>query len=109
MLALQIGAQDCHHIQKGAHTGDISAAMIADTGATYVMVGHSERRADHNETDAFVRQKALAAQGAGLCPIICIGETLEERESGEAQQGDTRTAYWISGHRSEILLFCYCL
>ena len=81
---LQIGAQDCHHIQKGAHTGDISAAMIADTGATYVIVGHSERRADHNETDALVRQKALAAQGAGLCPIICIGETLEERESGQA-------------------------
>ncbi|NCW16629.1 MAG: triose-phosphate isomerase, partial [Rhodobacteraceae bacterium] len=54
---LQIGAQDCHHIQKGAHTGDISAAMVADTGATYVIVGHSERRADHNETDALVRQK----------------------------------------------------
>ena len=57
---LQIGAQDCHHIQKGAHTGDISAGMIADTGATYVIVGHSERRADHYEIDALVRQKALA-------------------------------------------------
>ncbi len=81
-----IGAQDCHTASHGAHTGDISANMLSDVGASHVIVGHSERRADHNETNAIVREKALAAQLAGLCPIICVGETLSERDSGQTQK-----------------------
>ena len=79
---LSIGAQDCHSSMSGAHTGDISARMIADLGATHVIVGHSERRADHNETDADIAAKARAASAAGLTPIICVGETAEERSEG---------------------------
>ncbi len=78
-----IGAQDCHAEKAGAHTGDISAEMIADTGAKFVIVGHSERRAAHHEDDAGVRAKARAALTAGLVPIICIGETEAERAAGE--------------------------
>lgn len=78
------GGQDCHPKARGAHTGDISAVMLADAGATYVIVGHSERRTDHHEDDALVRSKALAALGAGLTPIICVGETRAEREAGRA-------------------------
>lgn len=78
------GGQDCHTQMSGAHTGDISAAMLADAGARYVIVGHSERRSDHDEDDATVRSKALAAIGAGLIPIICVGETRAEREAGRA-------------------------
>jgi triosephosphate isomerase len=77
-----IGAQDCHSQMSGAYTGDISAQMIADTGARYVIVGHSERRDAHGETDATVRAKAEAAHAAGLAAIICIGETLHDREAG---------------------------
>ncbi len=73
------GGQNCHVMQKGAHTGDISAAMLADAGAQYVIVGHSERRRDHSETDGLVRSKAASAMEAGLIPIICVGETLSER------------------------------
>lgn len=79
---LAIGAQDCHIQPKGAHTGDISAEMLVDLGARYVIVGHSERRAGHGETDAVVAAKASAARRAGLVPIICIGETLDERDAG---------------------------
>ncbi len=79
---LALGGQDCHPDAKGAHTGDISAAMLADAGATHVILGHSERRADHAETDALVRAKVLAAHAAGLIAVICIGETLAQRESG---------------------------
>ena len=79
------GGQDCHAQASGAHTGDISAGMLADAGAQYVIVGHSERRADHGETDAMVRAKAEAALGAGLKPIICVGETEAERDSGQAE------------------------
>lgn len=78
-----IGAQDCHAKASGAHTGDISAEMIADTGATHVIVGHSERRLDHGETDAMVQEKALAARRAGLVAIVCVGETKAEREAGK--------------------------
>jgi triosephosphate isomerase len=78
------GGQDCHPDQGGAHTGDISASMLADAGAGYVIVGHSERRTDHGETDALVRRKAQAALAADLTPIICVGETRAERESGQA-------------------------
>ncbi len=77
--AIAIGAQDCHAEPAGAFTGDISAEMVADTGATYVILGHSERREGHAETDADVAAKTRAAWGAGLTAIICIGETGEDR------------------------------
>ncbi len=80
--ALAIGGQDCHAEAAGAHTGDISAEMLADAGARAVIVGHSERRADHHETDAQVRAKALAAWRAGLIAIVCVGEQRAEREAG---------------------------
>ena len=78
-----IGAQDCHMVSSGAHTGDISANQIADIGATYVIIGHSERRTDHGETSDMIKAKAQAAHKAGLIAIVCIGETLAEREAGE--------------------------
>lgn len=78
------GGQDCHAAANGAHTGDISAQMLADAGAQYVIVGHSERRTNHGETDDLVRQKAAAALSAGLVPIICVGETEAERDAGRA-------------------------
>jgi triosephosphate isomerase len=81
---IQIGAQDCHAKASGAHTGDLSAEMFADLGATAIIVGHSERRADHFETDAIVQQKAQAAWRAGLVAIVCIGETRAQRDAGEA-------------------------
>ncbi len=77
------GGQDCHGKDSGAHTGDISAAMLKDAGASHVIVGHSERRQDHHETDAMVHAKAEAAWRAGLVAIICIGETKDERQLGE--------------------------
>ncbi|HUV32002.1 MAG TPA: triose-phosphate isomerase, partial [Devosiaceae bacterium] len=82
---LAAGAQDCHSEPSGPHTGDISAEMIADCGARFVIVGHSERRAAYVETDEIVRNKALAALRAGLTPIICVGETESERDHGLAQ------------------------
>lgn len=80
---IAIGGQDCHPAESGAHTGDIAAGMLADAGATYVILGHSERRENHGETDALVAAKAEQANAAGLAAIICIGETLAQRESGE--------------------------
>jgi triosephosphate isomerase len=80
--ALQVGGQDCHAAPFGAHTGDISAEMLKDAGATAVIVGHSERRADHGETSAHVRAKAVAAHRAGLAAIVCVGETAGERAAG---------------------------
>ncbi|MEQ8934717.1 MAG: triose-phosphate isomerase [Amphiplicatus sp.] len=79
------GGQDCHAAANGAHTGDISAEMLKDAGASFVIVGHSERRADHGENDAEVKAKAEAALRAGLTPIICVGETRDEREAGKAE------------------------
>ena len=79
-----VGAQDCHHEDGGAHTGDISAAMIADAGAKFVILGHSERRTGHSESDALVRAKAQAALAAGLRIIMCCGESAETRDSGKA-------------------------
>jgi triosephosphate isomerase len=76
------GGEDCHPKESGAHTGDISAEMLKDAGATHVIVGHSERRADHGEDDATVQAKASAAWRAGLVAIVCIGETRAEREAG---------------------------
>ncbi len=78
-----IGAQDCHPAPSGAHTGDISAEMVADTGAAAIIVGHSERRADHGESDAVVRSKAEAAWRARLVAIVCVGETQAERDAGQ--------------------------
>jgi triosephosphate isomerase len=79
-----IGAQDCHAQPAGAFTGDVSAEMLRDAGATAVIVGHSERRIGHRETDADVRAKALAAHRAGLMPIVCVGESRAERDDGRA-------------------------
>lgn len=81
---VKVGGQDCHANESGAHTGDISAEILADAGAGSVIVGHSERRADHGETDQTVHDKALAAWRAGLLAIICVGETEGERKSGDA-------------------------
>ena len=81
---LQIGGETCHANESGAHTGDVSAEMLADAGASYVIVGHSERRADHGETDEIVASQAAAALRAGITPIICVGETAAERDSGKA-------------------------
>jgi len=81
-----IGAQDCHAERSGAHTGDISAEMLADAGARAVIVGHSERRADHHETDVQVRAKAQAVWRAGLIAIVCVGEQRAEREAGKTLQ-----------------------
>lgn len=81
---LVIGAQDCHAAANGAHTGDIAAEMVADAGGTAVIVGHSERRADHGEDDATVRAKAEAAWRAGLLAILCVGETEDERKADKA-------------------------
>jgi len=82
--ALMIGAQDCHAKASGANTGDISAEMLVDAGASHIIVGHSERRTDHHETDAQVRAKAHAAWRAGLAAILCVGETKDERSAGRA-------------------------
>ncbi|WP_319499278.1 triose-phosphate isomerase, partial [uncultured Cohaesibacter sp.] len=81
--AVAIGAQDCHFNVSGAHTGDISAQMLADAGASAVIVGHSERRADHGESNEVVNAKAKAAWDQKLVAIICVGETEAERKSGE--------------------------
>jgi triosephosphate isomerase len=81
--AVAVGAQDCHPKASGAHTGDLSAEMLADAGASAIIVGHSERRADHGETDAIVHQKAEAVWRAGLTAIVCIGETQGQRDAGQ--------------------------
>lgn len=87
---IMLGGQDCHFNATGAHTGDISAEMLKDAGAVAVILGHSERRADHGEGDAVVAAKVKAAWRAGLLPIVCVGETLEERDAGEAAAVVTR-------------------
>ncbi|OFW99834.1 MAG: triose-phosphate isomerase [Alphaproteobacteria bacterium RIFCSPHIGHO2_12_FULL_63_12] len=83
---IAVGGQDCHANASGAHTGDVSAEMMADAGAAYIIVGHSERRADHAETDEAVRRKAQAVWRAGLTPIICVGETEAERRAGREKE-----------------------
>jgi len=79
---IKLGAQTCHANASGAHTGDVAAEMLADLGCSYVIVGHSERRADHGETDSDVCAQAEAAHRAGLCAIVCVGETEAERDEG---------------------------
>jgi len=81
---VSLGGQDCHAAEKGAYTGDVAAPMLKDAGAGYVIVGHSERRQYHGETDAAVKAKAEAALKAGLTAIVCVGETRAEREAGKA-------------------------
>ncbi|MDT0575478.1 triose-phosphate isomerase [Croceicoccus sp. F390] len=81
-----IGAQTCHSAEKGAHTGDLSAAMLRESGVEFVIVGHSERRADHGETDAMVKARAEAVQAAGMGVIVCVGESEAQRDAGEAEQ-----------------------
>ena len=83
---ISLGGQDCHAQASGAFTGDVSAAMLADVGASFVIVGHSERRAGYGETDAMVRAKAEAATTAGLGVIVCVGETEAERDAGKAEK-----------------------
>jgi triosephosphate isomerase len=78
-----VGGQDCHAKGQGAHTGDVSAAMLRDAGASWVILGHSERRQNHGETDELVREKVLAAVEAGLTPIVCVGETEDQRVGGQ--------------------------
>jgi triosephosphate isomerase len=82
---MAVGAQDCHVWAGGAFTGDVSAAILADAGASFTIVGHSERRALHGESDALVRAKAEAAQAAGLAVVLCVGETEAQRDSGKAE------------------------
>jgi triosephosphate isomerase len=81
-----VGGQDCHEAAAGAHTGDVSAPMLADLGVTHVILGHSERRAEHGETSARVREKVAAALACGLVPVVCVGESEAERQSGGADQ-----------------------
>ncbi|MGE4158274.1 MAG: triose-phosphate isomerase [Planctomycetota bacterium] len=83
-LPLWIGAQDCHEADNGAHTGDVSAAQLKDLGILHVLAGHSERRSNHHESSSLVNRKAAKALSLGLSPIICVGETLEERKAGRA-------------------------
>lgn len=82
---LEVAAQDLHWDTEGPHTGDISAAMLLDAGCSHVIIGHSERRQDHGESDESVNRKTKAALAAGLLPIVCVGETLGEREAGQTQ------------------------
>ncbi len=83
---IAVGGQDCHYEESGAFTGDVSATMLADAGATFTIIGHSERRAAYGESDATVRAKAEAALEAGLWAIVCVGETEAQRDAGEAEK-----------------------
>jgi triosephosphate isomerase (TIM) len=106
---LSVGAQDCHAKASGAHTGDISAEMLADAGARAVIVGHSERRADHGESDELVGQKAQAVWRAGLTAIVCIGETQQQRDQGKTLDicgGQLGTSV-PNGARSDNLVIAY--
>ncbi len=85
-LDISVGAQNCHDESSGAYTGELSADMVAETGATYVILGHSERRAIFGDTDNWVAAKTSAAQKAGLRPIVCVGESRAEREAGQAEE-----------------------
>src|SRR6202035_3316574 len=106
---LLIGGQDCHPKPSGAHTGDISAEMLADAGASAVIVGHSERRADHGEDDSLVRQKAEAAWRAGLTAVVCIGETQSQRDAGKTLDicGGELQGSLPEGARADNLVVAY--
>jgi triosephosphate isomerase len=106
---IAIGGQDCHPSASGAHTGDISAEMLSDAGASAVIVGHSERRADHGETDALVRAKAAAALRAGLTAIVCVGETRAERDARRTLEvvGKQLDGSVPDGARPETVVIAY--
>lgn len=104
---IALGGQDCHSAESGAHTGDTSAVMLADVGCTFVLVGHSERRQDHGESSDLVAAKAAAALSAGLTPVICVGETREQRDAGRALdviERQVRESLPAAGGTSEIVL-----
>jgi triosephosphate isomerase len=82
---LRVGAQDCSHVDQGAYTGDVAASMLREQGCHWVILGHSERRSYHAESDSLIAAKLAAAVAAGLTPIVCVGETREQREAGEAE------------------------
>lgn len=107
--ALSIGAQDCHAGLGGAHTGDISADMLRESGASWVIVGHSERRTAYGESDAMVRAKAEAAIEAGLNVLVCVGENASERRAGEAEQVVTaqleQSFPWNKGARTPAVAY----
>jgi triosephosphate isomerase len=107
--SIDIGAQDCHTAQSGAHTGDISAPMVKDTGAKYVIVGHSERRETYGETDEDVCAKAIAARDANLIAILCIGESLSNRETGKTLDviGAQLAASVPEGATADTLVIAY--
>jgi triosephosphate isomerase (TIM) len=84
--SVAVGGQDCHQATHGAHTGDIAAPMLRDVGASFVILGHSERRQNHDETDELVREKTIAAMQAGLTPIVCVGETIDQRVGGQESE-----------------------
>ncbi len=106
---IAIGGQDCHAKDSGAHTGDISAPMLRDAGASYVIAGHSERRADHGESDAIVRAKAEAALRAGLIAIVCVGETEAERRAGRTLKiiGEQLVGSLPTGASAKNLVIAY--
>ena len=108
-IGLSIGGQDCAPQPSGAHTGDISAEMLADAGARAVIVGHSERRADHGESNELVREKAEAARRAGLTAIVCIGESLEQRDKGQTLEicRDQLAGSLPDGARADNLVVAY--
>ena len=106
---LAVGGQDCHAAVSGAHTGDISAEMLSDGGAAYVIVGHSERRADHGEADTDICAKAEAAYRAGLVAIVCVGETEAQRDAGQAEAivGGQLTGSLPAGASAENTVIAY--
>ncbi len=106
---IALGGQDCDARPAGAHTGDISAAMLKDAGCSHVILGHSERRTDHHESDALVRAKVQAARAAGLIPIVCVGETAEERDAGRTLEVVTRqlAGSLPDGLAAEALVIAY--
>ena len=99
--AIATGGQDCHAAESGAHTGDISAVMLKDAGASHVILGHSERREDHGESDQDVRDKANAAIAAGLTAVICVGESLAEREGRQYARHHWRAAGGLDPRRGQ--------
>ncbi|MDF2096821.1 triose-phosphate isomerase [Aquibaculum arenosum] len=104
---IAMGGQDCHAAESGAHTGDTSAAMLADVGCSFVLVGHSERRQDHGERSKDVAAKASTALSAGLTPVICVGETREERDAGRALdviESQVRDSLPSAGGSGEVVL-----
>lgn len=104
---VNLSGQDCSEVPKGAYTGDISAAMLKDIGASYVLIGHSERRQHHGENNALLQKKMQEASKAGLCPVLCVGETLEERESHSATEIIRDQLSIIEGYSGACLMIAY--